>query len=378
MELIGLAAEYNPLHQGHAWQLAELRRRFGADSILAVCMSGCFTQRGEPALFSKYARAEAAVRCGADLVLELPLAGAIGPAERFADRAVSVLAALGCLTRLAFGSECADPDRLRFVRGLIRDADWERHLPELLAKGVGFADARQTALEREAGGALPELRARNDILALAYLAALERIPNAPEPTPLPRNPVFPAASELRARADLLEQLPPESAGVFRRETAMGRIVRPGSLDTAILAKLRSMTEADWRALPDLSEGIENRLQQAARQAGTLEELTALATTKRYPAARLRRLALSAFLGLTAADAAEPPAYLRVLALNARGAALLHRASPSLPVISKPADGMKIPQAAREAAACGLYVLGYENPSERRGDTDIRTSPYFGG
>ena len=81
MRIIGLIAEYNPFHLGHAWQLSRIRERCGADAAIVTVLSGCFVQRGEPALFDAAARAEAAVRCGADLVLELPLPWALSSAR---------------------------------------------------------------------------------------------------------------------------------------------------------------------------------------------------------------------------------------------------------------------------------------------------------
>jgi len=147
MKIIGIIAEYNPFHRGHEAQLAALRARFGAESALVVALGGCFTQRGEAALFSKYARAEAAVRCGADLVLELPLPWAASSAEGFARGGVGVLSGLGCVDTLAFGSECRDPARLARIAALTEAADFDALLREQLGTGVGYAEARQRALE---------------------------------------------------------------------------------------------------------------------------------------------------------------------------------------------------------------------------------------
>ena len=377
MRIIGLTAEYNPFHLGHAWQLRRIRERFGEDAAVIAVLSGPFVQRGEPALFDAPARAEAAVRCGVDLVLELPLPWALSSAQGFARGAVSVLEGLGCVEVLAFGSETGELEPLLEVRRVLTDPALDPLLHEALASGLGFAAARQQAAETLAGHELPALRRRNDILALSYLEALADLGSAIMPCPLPRSKDFPPASALREREDFYDALPPEAAEVFRREAAAGRgPVRPGDLELPVLAALRTLSEEAWASLPDMGEGLENRLRRAALEAGTWEELVRLGVTKRYPAARIRRLALSAFLGLTREMAGGTPSYIRVLALNRRGAEVLLMASPRLPVLTKAAKGRGDPVLELGMRAEGLYALGFQNPAERRGDRGWRQTPYF--
>ena len=374
MKTIGIIAEYNPFHRGHEAQLRLLRERFGSDCAIVVALGGCFTQRGEAALFTKYARAEAAVRCGADLVLELPLPWAASSAEGFARGGVGVLHALGCVDALAFGSECADLGKLAKIADLTADKAYDARLREALAGGVGYAAARQKALESLAGEALPELEARNDILGVEYLRALKARGSGIAPLPLPRFGEFPPASALREKEDFLPDLPQAAAEVFRRETALGRRAEPERLDAPILARLRSMTDRELATLPGASEGLENRLKKASPAAGTVEELVRLATTRRYPAARIRRMALAALLGIPAGLEKGFPPYLRVLGLNERGARLLHDARPALPVVTKPADG-RGPVFELEARACGIYALAFPDPAQRRGDMDYKATPF---
>ncbi len=377
MRIIGLTAEYNPFHMGHAWQLSQIRERFGADAAIVAVLSGCFVQRGEPALFDAAARAEAAVRCGADLVLELPLPWALSSAQGFARGAVGILEAMGCVEELAFGSETGDLTELLEVRRRLTDPALKPLLQEELRSGAGFAAARQRAAERLADRELPQLRQRNDILALSYLEALEDQHSPIHPCPLPRCPDYPPASALREREDFLDFLPPQAAEVFRREMDAGRgPVRPRDLELPILAALRTLPEEAWSRLPDAGEGLENRLRRAAMEAGDWEGLIRLGVTKRYPAARIRRMALAAFLGLTGDLAAGTPPYIRVLALNRRGAAVLDMASPRLPVYTKPATGRGDPVMELEQRARGLYALAFRDPAERRGDRGWRQSPFF--
>ena len=325
-------------------------------------------------MFTKYARAEAAVRCGADLILELPLPWAASSAEGFARGGVGVLHALGCVDALAFGSECADLGKLAKIADLTADKAYDARLREALAGGVGYAAARQKALESLAGEALPELEARNDILGVEYLRALKARGSGMTPLPLPRFGEFSPASALRKKADFFPDLPQAAAEVFRREVALGRRAEGERLDAAILARLRSMTETELAALPGASEGLENRLKKAALAAGTVEELAALATTKRYPAARIRRMALAALLGIPAGLEKGTPPFLRVLGLNEKGAALLHDTRPALPVITKPADG-RGPVFELEARSCGIYALAFPEASQRRGDMDYKATPF---
>ena len=112
MKTAGIICEYNPFHRGHAWQIAELRRRLGEDTAVVCAMSGDFVQRGDFAIMRAQARAEAAVYGGADLVIELPLPWAISSAEGFARGGVMTLAATGLVDTLVFGSECGDTARL--------------------------------------------------------------------------------------------------------------------------------------------------------------------------------------------------------------------------------------------------------------------------
>ena len=376
MRIIGLTAEYNPFHRGHAWQLARIRDRFGPDAAVVTVLSGCFVQRGEPALFDARARAEAAVRCGADLVLELPLPWAISSAQGFSRGAVSMLESLGCVQELAFGSESCDLTELMEARRLLEAPELKPLLREGLAAGLGFAAARQQAAERLAGREVPQLRRRNDILALSYLEALEGLNSRIRPCPLPRYDDYPPASMLREREDYLAFLPAEAAEVFRKEEAAGRgPVRPADLELPILAVLRGLPAESWKTLPDGGEGLENRIRQAAIEAGSWEEFVQLGVTKRYPAARIRRMALAAFLGVTREMSAGLPPYLRVLALNRRGAEVLNRASPRLPVLTKPAKGRGDPILELEQRASGLYALALRNPKERRGDRGWRQSPF---
>ena len=175
MVAAGIIAEYNPLHRGHCHQLRRLRALLGEETPVICAMSGNFVQRGDFALLPKHARAEAAVRSGADLVLEIPLSWACAPAERFAQGGIEVLQATGLVTDLVFGSESADAGAIRAAAEALRGPDFPEALRRELAGPISFAAARQRALASligEEGAAV--LSRPNDILAVEYAKALSR------------------------------------------------------------------------------------------------------------------------------------------------------------------------------------------------------------
>ena len=253
MRTAGIISEYNPFHRGHAWQICELRRRLGAETAVVCAMSGSFVQRGDFAVMRTHARAEAAVRGGADLVLELPLPWAIASAEGFAAGGVGVLAATGAVDTLVFGSECGDTETLKAVTAALESESFAAYLRQGLQEGVSFAAAREAAARKLLGEKAAVLAQPNDILGVEYCKAIARQAAALMPLALPRRGVghdggaaegFASASHIRellingACAD--EFLTPESAAICARERAAGRApVTMANAERAILARLRA-------------------------------------------------------------------------------------------------------------------------------------------
>ena len=172
MTVAGIICEFNPLHSGHAYLMAQLRQH-GADAVVCA-MSGNFVQRGEPALVNKLSRGEMAVDCGADLVLELPTPWAMATAETFAKGGVQLLAMAGC-THIGFGSECGDAALLQGVADTLLSPDLQADIRTELAAGVTYAAARQKAVEARLGASASVLRQPNDTLAVEYLKAYRRL-----------------------------------------------------------------------------------------------------------------------------------------------------------------------------------------------------------
>ncbi len=391
MKTAGIITEYNPMHYGHLALIQAIRRRFGGDTAVICAMSGDFVQRGDFAVARRHARAEAAARSGADLVLELPLPWAVSSAEGFAQGGVEVLAATGLLDVLAFGSECGDSAALARIAGALEGAAFQAALKAELTRGDSFAAARQRAVSAflsPADAAL--LSAPNNTLGIEYCRGLARVGAEPELFTISRigaghdaaveDAGSCSASAIRhllaenRRAEALPRMVPAMRAAYEREEAARRApVFASACERAILARLRSMTPAEFDALDTGHEGVGQRLYNASRDTATLDAVLDAAKTKRYAYARLRRMTLWAYLGLTPAERPSSVPYLRVLAANETGRALLGRMRKTarLPVVTKPAAirGLS-PEARRlfemESRAADLYTLAYPELTEACG------------
>lgn len=370
METAGIVAEYNPFHRGHAWHIAETRRRLGGDAPVVCVMSGHWVQRGECALADKWLRAALALDRGADLVVELPTPWAMASAESFARGAVSLLAATGVVDVLSFGSETGELAPLEAAAAALDAPNYPERLRAALGRGLSFPAARQEA----AGAAC--LSAPNNNLGVEYLRSLRALGSTIRPLTVPRQGAghdgpaaggFASASELRR---LLRAGRGEEAAPYLTAPWSGELADMQHIERAVLARLRTMGEGDWAALPDGggAEGLPSRLAKAAREAVSLEDFYTRAKTRRYPHARLRRLALAAFLDLRAAERPAAPPYVRVLGLGGRGRALLRKMKETcpLPVIVKPAQARELDGPARtlfesEARYTDLYGLCFPAP-----------------
>ena len=327
---VGIVCEYNPFHLGHQKQIDIIREQFGLETGIICAMSGNYVQRGHPAVFDKSLRAEAAVRCGADLVVELPVTAALSSAEGFAEVGVSVLSRL--CDSLCFGAETPDARLLSETAQALLREDFSVLLRRMLDTGISFPAARQAALEAMGlPGAI--LEAPNNILAVEYCKAILRRSSSMKPCAIFREGSYhaekadrdnPSATSLRLRLQtglgISEYLPKDAGMVF----AEAPIHTLDAGQRAILGKLRSMTDAEFEALPFGSEGLWRKLMQVSRCTASLEEIASAVKSKRYTRSRIDRMILCAFLGITAEMMEAEIPYVRVLAFNDRGRELLGR------------------------------------------------------
>lgn len=376
----GIVAEYNPFHNGHLHQI-ETTRQAGATHIVAV-MSGNFVQRGGCACAQKFVRANAAVACGVDLVLELPVAYAMATAERFSYGALSILGKLGCVDVLSFGSECGEVELLIKAAHAVLSPYCSEYTKTLLAQGITYARARQKSVEKLYGMEVANvLSSPNNTLAVEYLRQiilqnLKIVPyavvrkGAEHDSTAPMGQIA-SASLLRNLLDLesvesLSPFVPSAAMNIYRSAATNGLLPFGthSLNTAVLSSLRTMNESDFADLPDISEGLDHRVFNAVRRAVSFDELLAEVKTKRYPLARIRRLIWNAYLRTPAHMFQTPPPYARVLAFNKKGKELLSEIvhAGAIPVSHSLAKLEQInPTCAEyaqlESKATDLFVLG---------------------
>ena len=374
MTIAGIIAEYNPFHNGHLYQI-EQTKRAGATHIVAV-MSGSFVQRGEPALFSKWDRAAAALESGVDLVLELPVSYAMSSAERFGLGGVTLLEALGCVELLSFGSECGELAKLQAAADLCLKLHQNADFASLLKSGCSYPSARAQAVAKLADRQTAALLSSpNNTLGIAYLNALTRLESSIRPMTVLRVGAahdadetagsFASASLLRQKLRAGEPIAPflpQSAA----ECLIGKpTADPNRIEAVLLWQLRRMTAADFAALPDVTEGLQNRLYRAAQSAQSVSDFLEKVKTKRYTHARLRRIVWSAALGLRQTDYSLPLPYLRILGFNRRGREILALAgkTAALPLVSSfPEIEQIAPRfAALEKAATDLWGLAVTPP-----------------
>ena len=348
-KLAGIIAEYDPFHNGHAWQLQQAKA-LGAQRV-AVAMSCGLTQRGALPLLPESVRVQAALTCGADLVFALPAPYACSGAECFARAGVQLLAAAGC-DALVFGAETPDAALLMEAARVLSGAEYRTALKARLAAGArSFAAARQAAVEAVCPGTglAALLDKPNNNLAVEYCKAILELGAALVPVPLPRQGAghgqaltetggqFASASALRTLwqnggADAAAPyVPAEVLPLYREAYAAGQYTDLAAAQRCQLALLRSRCAgtAPFAQVRSISEGLEHRLEAAVRSSTTHAELLDSLTTVRYPRARMRRLAMDAALGYSADVLPALPPYLHLLGAQKDALPLLKAAA--LPV-----------------------------------------------
>lgn len=382
MKICGIVAEYNPFHNGHKLHIDETKEKFGATHIVAV-MSGNFTQRGDAAITDKYKRAETALRNGVDLVIELPAAYALASAEQFARGAVFLLDALGCVDMMSFGSECGDIDLLQETAGAVLYCQQTEDFYALMRRGDSFPAALQKTIEKYYEKEIIDaLTTPNNTLAVEYLKALGELGSSISPVTVARSGAGHDSHETCgniASASKIRHiiLNGKSADVFLPEPFSAETADIRRLETAILAKLRTMSKAEIEKAPNVLIGLENRIYKAAHVSRSLAELFLLTKTKRYTMARIRRIILSCFLGIRKTDLRGEPAYIHILGMNAKGREILSAANLKLPADTSlkalAAKGDRERRQAHLEAQCGdLYALAFHN--KRVCGTDFTAKP----
>lgn len=328
MKTAGIICEYNPFHLGHARQLKLTREQLGQDTAIVCVMSGNYVQRGTPAMWDKFTRAKAAVACGADVVLELPITCVLQSAEGFARGGVEILSRFG-VPYLSFGAECGDGELLMELARKMDTPEFSAKLRSELDRGIPYAAARQAALEDERN----LLSKPNNILGLEYCRAILSKSSSLIPLVIQRTGDYhaqsietgaPSATAVRGlypnghwRAHVPDEAVPYFSDAPWYDISYG--------ERAVLARLRALTDAEWETCAHGSEGLWSKAMKAARTQPALEAVIDATKSKRYPRTRIQRLLLCAYLGITQEDLNRPIPYVRILAVSSQGRALLRQA-----------------------------------------------------
>lgn len=384
-----IISEYNPFHNGHAYQIAEIRKR-RPDATVICIMSGNFTQRGDVAIVNRFVRARMALAGGADLVLSLPFPWCCASAEYFADAGVSIAERLGP-GELCFGSESGNIDELLEVVSRLSDLEAD-----------GFfktARSRAEAYEKKYGqGSSHLLRGSNNILAIEYLRAVKRRGAALEPVTIKRIGAeynnrevsldnFSSATAIRHLLHkkhyslARRQMPIGCARILYREIHEHGCASLENASLALLGILRTMSSDDIKNIAEMGGGVGERILSSAMAAGSLEETLALAATKQYTNSRLRRAIIYAATGVSPAALKSEVAYTQILAANAHGLDALRvmKKESRIEILTKPADHIKMSECASrqyklEADADKIYTLAY--PNAMPANAFLRISPYI--
>ncbi len=406
MSKLGIVAEYNPFHNGHYYHLQKSLEKTGAHSTVVV-MSSTFMQRGEPAICDKWSRAEMAVSCGVDLVLELPLPYACASADYFARGAIKLLTEAEC-THIAFGAEHPSLPELEEVARFIElePPDFSRELRKNLERGHSFPRARSLALQRLLEINPEVIESPNNILAVEYLRSIFREKSALKPVAIPRRGAqyheknmgkegFSSATAIRTYIssgqpleNLIRHMPETALEILGREINSGKgPVFPEKLGTALLARLRGTKGDNLSDYPEIAPGLDKRLIKTACQATGWSDLLEKLQTRRFVQTRLQRIFIYILLDLTLSFREEihfpaSPMYFRPLAFNQKGQKILNglKEKEDVPLLTRPTIRRlpKIPAISSminlEARATDLWTLFVPSNSHQKGGRDFRTPP----
>lgn len=394
--VVAIIGEYNPLHNGHAYHIQKTKEMTNADYVIAI-ISGSFVQRGNVSLIDKWSKADMALLNGVDLVIELPTVYSISSAENFAYGAIKILNSLKIVDNLSFGSEFCDLEVLEKIADVLTNEppEFKTLLEHELSKGVSFPKARENALLMYLNDIRKYaniLSSPNNILAIEYLKALRKTKSKMKPLAVQRINVgyndleiknnFASATAIRKKiidntpAGISKLMPSSSYKILYNSIRKGHYVKDiTSFEKEILYSLRRMYTDEIAELPDVVEGLENSIQNAADSCNTLAEFMNIVKSKRYTSTRLQRILLYALLGITKEDmktSYKINPYVRILGMNNKGKELLSlisRSNPKLNVItsvkkfmdSNPNKDLQN-MLNIDINATNIYTLGYEKDS----------------
>lgn len=352
--VLGIIAEYNPFHNGHMYHLQKAKEQSGAQYCICV-MSGNFVQRGNTSIVNKWKKAEMALLNGVDLVIELPTIYSVASAEGFSLGAIKLLNNLKIVDVISFGTETSDFAALNNISSIVNEEPmkYKSILNSELKKGLSFPKARENALMLYLNDNKRYdniLNTPNNILAIEYLKALKKIKSTIQPIPVKREKVyyndnvivdeFASATAIRKLlkneefSEIRKVVPKSTYQILKKETELGNVVLDLSrYEKEIIYNLRRMTVSEIAELPDVNEGLEHSLKNAANYSNDITNLINIVKTKRYTVTRIQRILICALLGITKRDvgmAKKTEPYIRVLGFNEKGKELISRINKQNP------------------------------------------------
>ena len=395
-KVLGIVAEYNPFHNGHLFHLEESKKITGATYTIAV-MSGNFTQRGSTSLIDKWSKAKSAIENGIDLVIELPVLYSISSAENFAEGAIKILNSLGVVDYISFGAETSNIDILEKVADILyrEPKEFKAILSHELEKGNSFPKARENALLMYLNDIKTYsnvLSSPNNILGIEYLKALKKYKSSIIPICIHRyeaeyNDISYTGNIASSTAIrnivknnglniLANLMPPYSYSSLIDSIKVGHVVPDISVfEREIIYNLRKMSLADIANLPDVNEGLENAIKNAANSCNSIVEFLNIIKSKRYTNTRIQRILLYSLLGISKKDmqiSKKINPYIRVLGFNERGKFIVSevaKANPSLSIITSVKKFVDTNRnknlnilLEKDIWATNVYTIGYEYDS----------------
>ena len=394
-KVLGTIAEYNPFHNGHALHLAKSKEETGTEFSICI-MSGNFVQRGNTSIVNKWIKAEMALKNGIDLVLELPTVYSISSAENFAEGAIKLLNSLKIVDTVSFGSENSDIDVLNRISGILYEEpkQYIELLNSELKKGISFPKARENAILLYLND--PKyfniLNQPNNTLAIEYLKALKKYKSHIKPFSIKREKAFynsncivdeyASATAIRNMVinkqygDIRKVMPIDSYNLLMQEIENKRYVLDISqFEKEILYALRRLSTFDLKKYPEINEGLENTIKNAANSCNTLPELINIIKSKRYTQTRIQRILLYILLDITKKDmyiSRKTIPYARVLGYNQKGKELIseiYKANPKITFVTSvktflDSSSHKIYKEMlnKDILATNIYTLAYQNDS----------------
>lgn len=394
-KVLGIIAEYNPFHNGHLLHLTKSKEETGAEYSICI-MSGNFVQRGNTSIVNKWVKTEMALKSGIDLVLELPTVYSISSAENFAEGAIKLLNSLKIVDTVSFGSENSDIDILNRFSGILYEEpkQYVEFLNEELKKGLSFPKARENAIllylnDQKYSNILNQ---PNNTLAIEYLKALKKYKSHIMPITIKREKAFynsncivdeyASATAIRNMIvnnqfnDIRKVMPRLAYDLLMQEIENNQyVIDISKFEKEILYSIRRLSTADLKKFPEVNEGLENSIKNAANSCNTLAELINIIKTKRYTQTRIQRILLYILLNITKKDmyiSRKTVPYARILGYSQKGKELIseiYNANPKITLITSVKNFFDSSNNKtykhmlnKDVLATNIYTLAYKNDS----------------